>query len=298
MLKKFNASEFDPSNVMVLYHGPNCLDGFGAAYAAWRMLSNSAAYLPADYGDAPPNVAGKDVFILDFSYPRDVLEAMAQSAKSLVVLDHHKTAEESLRDLPYTYFDMDKSGAVLAWEYFHPATDTPLLLLHIQDQDLCRFNMYNTKAICAALSAKSFSFGAWDCIVAYDFDFSATRQIGEFIVDLFDKDVEELFSRKHLQFYTKPSENVDGFSPLALACNAPPKFASELGNKLAKHQDTWIVPVRHDFGAVYSFDGVRRKWQFSLRSVGDFDVSEVAKVYGGGGHKNAAGFSVTRLEDL
>ena len=30
----------------------------------------------------------------------------------------------------------------------------------------------------------------------------------------------------------------------------------------------------------------------SLRSVGDYDVSAIAKTFGGGGHRNAAGFEV------
>ena len=40
------------------------------------------------------------------------------------------------------------------------------------------------------------------------------------------------------------------------------------------------------------------RFQYSLRSRGDFDVSELAKKHGGGGHKGAAGFVVDELVHL
>ena len=70
-----------------------------------------------------------------------------------------------------------------------------------------------------------------------------------------------------------------------MACNASSKYASDLGHLLANESGT--------FGCVYWFNG--ENWIYSLRSNGDFDVSEIALKYGGGGHCNAASFTTKEL---
>src|SRR5262245_28032311 len=96
----------------VIYHA-DCPDGFGAAYAAWKRYGNDATYHPARPGDPLPSLAGKDVLIADVSWPRAEMLRVAAEARSLVVLDHHKTAEAELSDLPFAHFDMGRSGAVI-----------------------------------------------------------------------------------------------------------------------------------------------------------------------------------------
>ena len=68
----------DPSP-LVLYHGRNCPDGFGAALAAWLYYGDSAEYLGLDHGDITtvddlPTVKGRTVYILDFSFSADILQ--------------------------------------------------------------------------------------------------------------------------------------------------------------------------------------------------------------------------------
>ena len=109
---------------LVLYHA-ECTDGFGAAWAIWKRYP-SAEFIPADHGFPPPvSCAGRRVVIVDFSYSRPILEEMAKEATALQVLDHHITAQEALRGLPYVHFDLDKSGAVLAWEWAHALHGVP-----------------------------------------------------------------------------------------------------------------------------------------------------------------------------
>ena len=106
---------FPLAPTFVLYHA-ECADGFGAAWALWRRFSQ-ARYIPVKHGSPPPEgLKGERVVIVDFSYARDVLDSMARETERLLVLDHHITAEKALAGLPYAYFDMKKSGAVLAWE--------------------------------------------------------------------------------------------------------------------------------------------------------------------------------------
>jgi hypothetical protein len=61
---------------------------------------------------------------------------------------------------------------------------------------------------------------------------------------------------------------------------------SEVGEELLN-----LYPEYPFVGAYHITKKGDIKW--SLRSRGEFDVSAVAKLYGGGGHKNAAGILVT-----
>ena len=117
-------------DVLVIYH-KECMDGYAAGYAAWTVLGDTADYLAASYSDTPPCVDGKKVYILDFSYPIEVLKTLCQKAESIVIIDHHIGV---------------KSGCVLAWEFFN-SNPIPQLFLHIQDQDLWEFKLPDTKTI-------------------------------------------------------------------------------------------------------------------------------------------------------
>lgn len=164
------------SKTLVIYH-KSCMDGAAAALAAWLKFGEEAEYRPASYGDPAPTdeeVRGRDVYILDFSYPRAELERMALTCRSsalagykagqLQVCDHHKTAQADLTGLPFCTFDMNKSGAVLAWEYFHGTTLDPVeqrirgevlpeLFAYVQDRDLWRWELPHSKEVSAALAA-------------------------------------------------------------------------------------------------------------------------------------------------
>src|SRR5438128_5239442 len=100
-------------NRLVIYHGPECWDGFCGAWLIHRFMPGPTDFHPAQYGEPPPDVRGRDVMVLDFSYPRDLLERMAAEANSFVVLDHHETAQTDPEGLPYCTFDMERSGAQL-----------------------------------------------------------------------------------------------------------------------------------------------------------------------------------------
>lgn len=263
---------------LVLYHG-NCLDGFGAAYAAWLHFGDAAEYIPVQYGDNPPEVNGKNVYILDFSYPRETLLQMAAKAKTITVLDHHKTAEEDLRGITFATFDMTKSGCVLAWEHFHPDKFVPAMLARIQDRDLWQFKFETTKPFCEALrNIIPFDFTEWDSIVNSESKLYSLIALGETLLSVFNREVENLMPQAY---------EVSLLGKKGLAVNANAKYASELGNRLAQKSGS--------FGLVWYFDGAAKQFNYSLRSIGDYDVSAMAKMYGGGGHKNAAGFSAPTL---
>ena len=95
--------------IYVLYHSP-CIDGFTAAYAAWTKFGNDhlVTYVPCRYHEPLPEIEdGSHVYILDFSYPREILVELAERCL-LVVIDHHESAQKDLEGLSFAHFDMKK----------------------------------------------------------------------------------------------------------------------------------------------------------------------------------------------
>ena len=106
----------------VLYHA-NCLDGMASKYVAWLHFGDNpnVTYIPVAYDEPFPDIPltkNTQIFVLDFSYPRSQLLYVEQMVFRLVVLDHHKTAQEELAWLSFATFDSNKSGCGLAWDYF------------------------------------------------------------------------------------------------------------------------------------------------------------------------------------
>lgn len=275
---------------LCIYHG-NCADGFGAAWVVRERFKRDG--MPVDffagiYQDPPPNVAGQHVILVDFSYKRDVLAEMAEDAASILIIDHHKTAAADLRDIeeapPWEYliehdiprlaavFDMNRSGAGLAWDYFFAGQSRPRLIDHIEDRDLWKFSLPGTRPIQAALFSFEYSFDIWDHLMRCD---PATLLAeGSAIERKHHKDIAELVA------VCKRPMKIGG--AIVPAASLPYTLTSDAGHLMAADAP---------FAACY-YDTPEGRC-FSLRSREDgADVSEIAKQYGGGGHKHAAGFRV------
>jgi len=267
------------SKKLCIYHG-NCLDGFGAAWAVHYALGENITFHKGIHQQSPPDVTGLDVFLVDFSYKKEVLEAMLKTAASITILDHHISAEEDLRELLDNgqingLFDMSKSGAMLAWNWFNSDQQVPELIKHIQDRDLWQFKLDGSREINAALASYPFDFELWDKLMA---DNSGELQIlkrdGEAIERKLQKDVKDLIASGVRRM------TIAGYDVPVL--NAPSVYVSDAGH---------IMSTGEPFAACYWDHPDGRS--FSLRSSDDgIDVAEVAKKYGGGGHKKAAGFTV------
>lgn len=295
-----------------IYHG-NCADGFTAAWAVRKAFAGEdIEFHPGVYGAPPPDVKGKEVIIVDFSYPRETLYNMLPGSRGILVLDHHKSAEADLAEPDskgyiinmypkylqggaidyarylentdvhdvaegagpriYTVFDMERSGAGIAWDFFFPDTPRPKLIDHVEDRDLWRFNLPNTREIQANIFSHPYDFDVWDRLVETD---CAELIVGGIAIERkHHKDIAEL-----LAIVTRKLQLGGYIVPVA---NLPYTLVSDAAGKLAETAPFaacyWDTPTDRVFG---------------LRSrEGGVDVSEIAKIYGGGGHKHAAGFRV------
>ncbi|WP_269581988.1 DHHA1 domain-containing protein [Roseibium sp. Sym1] len=292
-----------------LYHG-NCADGFTAAWIVRNALGECVEFIPATHGSEPPDVTGAEVIIVDFSYKRQVLLEMAKEAESVLVLDHHKTAQEDLTagegiiDISgwsrpwgisrhrlnaaqdqlegamhaniYVEFDMERSGAQMVWDFFNLDQPRKRFVDFVGDRDLWHFKMPCSRQVAATVFSYPYTFDAWDhldTLISSDIYLAGVVAQGDAILRKHDKDVAELLEA------TTRTMVIGGVEvPVA---NLPYTMSSDAANLLAE---------KAPFGACY-FDNKEGKRVFSLRSSENgADVAEIAARYGGGGHKNAAGF--------
>ena len=271
-----------PLRPLVIYHG-NCADGFSAAWCFWRKYGTGADYLAGVYQQDPPDVTGRDVYLVDFSYKRAVVEQMLKTARSVCLIDHHKTAIEDLAGLEglRQYTDLDRSGATLAWDFLFPGEDRPLLLGHVEDRDLCRFKLAGTREIQALVFSHEYSFETWDKLMSADrVELLKMTAAGAAIERKHHKDVAELVAvckrRMVIGAYDVP------------VASLPYTLVSDAAHLMAQGEP---------FAACYWDTADGRV--FGLRATDEgVDVSDVAKQYGGGGHAKAAGFMVPRWHVL
>ncbi len=280
----------DPSP-LVLYHGRNCPDGFGAALAAWLYYGDKAEYVGLDHGDVQsvddlPALDGRSVYILDFSFSAEILSAIDERAARLVMLDHHKSAAEKLTGFAcrcgVVHFDMDKSGARLAWEFFHPHQPVPALLQYVEDRDIWKWEFPESAAFLSALDMEAQGFERWQEIANF-----TPEQLERFMArgSAMDEKYRKLCA-----------DIAEGAQPLVfngiegLMVNAPGMFHSLVGDILSAKTGTFAL--MWSAGA----KGVKA----GLRSQRNFDCIALAESMGGGGHAQACGFKmkIERLPEL
>lgn len=269
---------------LVIYHG-NCADGFGAAWVFKTRAKFECEFLAGVYQTPPPDVTGRAVYLVDFSYKRETVEKMLEQSLGITLIDHHKTAIEDLDPLIKNcsieaYTDMDKSGATLAWEYLHDGNriHMPKLLEHIEDRDLWKFLLPKTREIQANIFSHPYDFDVWSKLMETDPAVLAIE--GAAIERKHHKDIAELLA------VCKRRITIAGYT--VWGASLPYTLTSDAGHAMA---------VGEPFAVCYWDTPETRV--FSLRSTEEgIDVSEIAKKFGGGGHKHAAGFSVSRNHPL
>lgn len=339
---------------LCIYHG-NCADGFAAAWVVWKHFAGEVDFYPGVYQRPPPVDLAEDrmVIVVDFSYKREAMKKLAAVADFVLVLDHHKTAIDDLKmlenpsdalkerlynttlDSPdtnwdgfrdsldfdcdhdlYCVFTQTRSGCGLTWDFFNPGQPRPTLLNHLEDRDLWKFELPNTRELQAAAFSQPYDFDIWDEMIYmanYEDGRADMIQAGAAIERKHFKDINEL-----LEVVTKPMKFTVARkhgdltlydSVVVPAANLPYTMGSDAAHLLCERglngEPRPLGEVsdpdffQHEFAAYY-YD-VPAGRQFGLRSrKGHADVGAIAKHYGGGGHVNASGFLLpyARLFDL
>jgi oligoribonuclease NrnB/cAMP/cGMP phosphodiesterase (DHH superfamily) len=176
---------------------------------------------------------------------------------------------------------MSRSGATIAWDYLYPLQQRPLLLGYIEDRDLWQFKLSMSREVASALFSVKYDFEEWDKLMNLD-STGMLRLIadGMAIERKHKKDIEELVG------VTVREMCIAGYNvPVA---NLPYTMVSDAATEMS---------IDHPFAACYWDTATHRC--FGLRSMPEgMDVSYIAQQYGGGGHKHASGFKVSREHPL
>ncbi len=265
-------------HIAVLYHS-KCPDGFGGAYAAWKKFGDAAEYIPVDHGDPPPEgLDGREVYLVDFCYATaEQMKALVKMTGRLVVLDHHQGSKELVESVPEHIYDASRSGATIAWVYFHPDAPTPRLLQYIEDGDLYRFALAETRDIFSYLLVLPFDFAAWDGL-ASKLDSDAERNG---VLQKAGAYTEYFEALANLSIKQAKKVRFEGYEVLFTATHPNITMRSYVGHELyVKLPPFSMVVTAHPNG-----------YGVSLRGDSTvINVAEIAQRYGGGGHPGSAGF--------
>jgi oligoribonuclease NrnB/cAMP/cGMP phosphodiesterase (DHH superfamily) len=306
-------------NILTVYHGDECIDGWTSAWlstvAAGQAGYKEPDLFPLTYENGQEQALIEHIntqprydaiYILDISLTLDGLETLVHSTPAnIICLDHHKTAFD--RYVPYAMgmkkeaervifngsranivlhnkqvniaLNNDMSGAGMTYIYFFPNTSIPLLVQHVQDRDIWKFNMEHTKAVNLYLKEQKQTIENWTKINARMCHAAGYKEIVDYGYYLLKKHEAEVLDLVNNCSWPVTINKATGFM---VRCGY--KYASDVGHMLCKKSGT--------FGLTY-FSKDNGMLQVSLRSEGNYDVEAMAKKLGGGGHKNAAGFIIS-----
>lgn len=299
IFNEFKSDILKQEKEWVLITHRSCVDGIGVYLACYVYAKTHNLKLPSvitcEYSDKeileykqnvnsdPYNLKDTNVLIGDFSFPKDVLTALSYKVNNMVVFDHHKTAKDDLDGLEFCKFDMSKSGAMLVWEFLNGDKEIPSLIKYIEDRDIWKWELFRSKEVSAYLTLLSKKIGKnpeedlkpWINLLEDENMMQETIYLGRHILDYQNQVIDsKVNGAKHQQ-----PVMIDG---VLVSCVNSTHLISEIGNKLAE---------LNPYSAQYFF--TETDIVFSLRSIGTiYDVSEICKRFGGGGHVNAAGFSI------
>lgn len=292
---------------IIVYHqvkaGLDCPDGICAAWVAARAIDgefelvgdsylNNSEYESPDY-NLPFDPRGKIVILVDFSYPKSVLEAISNSVEKLIVLDHHRSRLEdikSLNDRILGGYSADDCGSTFAWKYFFPGEPEPWFLSHVKRRDIGTDGYYNgdcpdSEAINTAISSRRKGLVGKDSFPIFD---QLLLEKEEDLISEGKPEIEErdLLVEEALNQYNGAILQVGEYAVpyYQLANPKSHRHYSIIGSRAARlHKEAPFVAIVTD-------DPLK----ISLRASKDspVDLSEIAKVLGGGGHAKAAGYTI------
>jgi oligoribonuclease NrnB/cAMP/cGMP phosphodiesterase (DHH superfamily) len=287
----FSKTKLNLDNIdIVIYHG-GCVDGYGAALAVNQYykrnnIVKNIIYFPGYFNSPPPNVQNKNVLICDFSYSKDITLNLISQAQNLLILDHHKSAEMNLRDIPdeNKVFDMTHSGAYITWKYFFGDEEVPLLIKYIEDNDIWLKQMPYTQEVTSYIQSLPFEFTEYEKLLDENYIKNTVIPSG---IGMYKQN--EYYIKQAVKRATPKFVLIDNKYYFGCFLNTS-VLKSEIGSKVFSEYTLC------DFSAMYNINDNKPETFFSLRSEDNkADVSVIALKYGGGGHRNAAGLTVNYI---
>ena len=299
LINKFECGEDITTNEFaIIYHG-GCQDGTAAAaifkhYLNKNYPDHSVELIYGVYHDAVDieRFRNKDVYFLDFSYPKEIIEKLLDVAWGVTVLDHHKSAYNNLfpalEDKLKNYFKLDRCGAMIAWEFTHTKEPVPAFLDLVNQRDMWQKKNDDADSLYLAISTD------------YPKNEDKLNIFVDLINDSFNQDTPLLNNlllkgKTYLDYNRKIVENIaynhysdeiidhNGVKQNILMCNCQGMWASDVGELLAKQSPSGI-------GITWCYTGKGTKVSIRVNEDTDWDAGAYSLWFGGGGHARSAGF--------
>lgn len=282
--------------IFVVFHRD--MDGYAAASIAYEKFGKTANYIPVQYGEAIPselNTITKEdeLYILDFSYSKAICDELYLKCKRLLIIDHHETAAEELKGLDYAIFDMNHSGNVLTYKYFYPRKNLTLFHELVEDRDLWLFRYGDvTRALSLGIEATNMDKSNIHYYLAFlstlnDRDNLKTYiEIGDILLNKQRAEVARVKADTSIYKIVK-------FEDTSFV------FYNALNN-ISETAEAFYGDEILNIPCTMSFMILNDKVVFNLRSstASKIAVNQIAKKMGGGGHYNAAGFTLPLIQGL
>ncbi len=281
---RLKAINYDINKIDCVVYHHNCPDGFGSAWIIWRHLKSDATY----YGitpDRPPNISAfkkKYVVFVDVSFSQEYINQVKEVAENVLIIDHHQTYGDYLMNEPHAIFDTEHSAIYITWRIFNSDQKIPQFIRYIEDNDLTTNKLSKTEAFTAALGTK-LSFHHIDFFKTWD------KLLNPAFVETMIDDGHKY--QEYKNYILRRNMHISTFKKLgvynALICNfGTVGLASDLGNKISE------ANPKADFVLLWSYHNNTNEYSVMLRTrKPGIDLSQIAKIYGGGGHPGAARFA-------
>ncbi|MBA3708547.1 MAG: hypothetical protein H0W83_06990 [Planctomycetes bacterium] len=261
-------------NPLCIYH-KNCLDGSASA-AVVKRKEPDCEFLAMQYGQKPPQVLDRVVYIVDFGLPLERMRALKAQAREVVWIDHHASHLPVRAALGWGTLDTSECGASLTWKCLFPDTPPPPVLAYIKDKDLWTWSLPGSRAIAAGLLTR-FKGEQFDGLL--EVDLAEMERIG----------IPELatLAARVAKAVTggvavENAYGLPGVRALVVNCN---QDQNDVGDHICMPLSAG--GLGYDLAILYYRKGGGR-WVHSLRSGPTVDCAAIAEARGGGGHRNSA----------
>ena len=275
-----------------IYHSRD-LDGWMSG-AIVKMAYPVTDLIGWDYGKEIPDLKEYDLItMVDISFPKEIMKSISQK---LIWIDHHISAIKDIADSePLPFYkglrNEKKAACELTWEYFFEGVKIPEIV-----RLLGRYDCFGHKGTEEELKVLEFQYGARQVISNVDeafhylvvargrgdwsFDEGVCSDIhlqGKAIYKYLCTEAKGIYKRKFdIDFYGHKFAivNQDRFNPINFCIDY--------------HKEGY-----EGFACFWYANGI---WTYSLyNDNGEVDCSEICKLFGGGGHKGAAGFTTKQF---
>lgn len=304
----------------IIFHS-GCLDGFSGffvAHISGRLTKDVIIYedVPST-NRVPPDIDEKDIIIIDVAYKKEILEEIFKYARTVVFIDHHVSIRDDVASLhkkhnknnniTIVYDDM-RCGSTLAWKYFFPRQKIPLFLKYVEDQDTGRWLYPNTKLFIFALktyyrlNTDIKNLNKWFRLLNKENVVKLIKK-GRYMKRYNDHLVSINIPKHTLESF--PSKKVFAMNPSIFTETGQYKVAVYCGHNCPSVTELGVAALDRmpeiDFCIMWVYNLDSKRYILSMRSR-EIDVSEICKIFNGGGHKLAAACSFhssqLKLDDL